>query len=170
MISKSISKELTHVRDLCDQAKFGEALEIIENLENSESLSQEDLLSALLIRGNVYVYNQAYEKAVNIFERAYQISQNLGLMLESAKALIGKAFIGFIGDLDNASTYIIEAERRLNSLADGSSKGKVRRELLFTKTWIHLLKGDLNKAAKLGRKCLKLVFQSFRFCQEEFST
>ncbi|MFW9874841.1 MAG: tetratricopeptide repeat protein [Candidatus Thorarchaeota archaeon] len=157
MISKSISKELTHARELCVQAKFGEALEIIEKLENSEPLSQEDLLSALLIKGNIYVYNQVYEKAVNSFEHAYQISQSLGLVHESVKALIGKAFIGFIGDLDNASTYIMDAEKRLNSLADDSSKGKVRRDLLFIKIWIHLLKGDLNKAVKSGKKCLRLV-------------
>lgn len=39
-------KKLAHARELMDQAKFGEVLEIIENFKSVESLSPEDQLSA----------------------------------------------------------------------------------------------------------------------------
>ena len=48
-----LPKELTHARELIDQAKFGDALEIIENFENAESLSPEDQLSVLLIKAKI---------------------------------------------------------------------------------------------------------------------
>ncbi len=36
MMTKPLPKELAHASELIDQAKFGEALEIIENFENVE--------------------------------------------------------------------------------------------------------------------------------------
>ena len=47
-------EELAQAKELIDQARFGEALEIIEKLEKVESLSPEDQLSALLIKGRIY--------------------------------------------------------------------------------------------------------------------
>ena len=82
-MTKLLPKELAHARELMDQAKFGEALEIIENFENGESLLPEDQLSALLIKARIYRHTQQYEKGVKISERAYQMSQDLGLVSES---------------------------------------------------------------------------------------
>ncbi len=156
-MTKLLPKELAHARELMDQAKFGEALEIVTNFENVESLSPEDQLSALLIKARIYFYNRQHEKWVKISERAYQMSQDLGLVPESVEALIGKAGIAFIGDLDKASAYVKDAERRLNSLADDPSTGMLRRDLLLTKSWILLLKGNLNGAAELAQESLRLT-------------
>ena len=152
-----LPEELGKAKELLDQAKFGEALEIITNFENVESLLPEEQLSALLIKARIYIYTQQYEKSVKISERAYQMSQDLGLVYESIEALLGKAFIAFIGDLDKASTYATEAERRLNSLADDPSTGELRRILLTIKSWILLLKGNYNGAAESAKECLKLT-------------
>ncbi|GAG57106.1 unnamed protein product, partial [marine sediment metagenome] len=158
-MTKLLPKELVHARELIDQAKFGEALEIIENfenVENVESLLPEDQLSVLLIKVSVYRYTHQYEKRLKISERAYQMSQDLGLVSESIEALIGKAVIAFIGDFDKASTYVKDAERRLNSLAVDPSTGMLRRSLLLIKSWILLLKKNLNGAAESAQECLKL--------------
>ncbi|KKK95550.1 hypothetical protein LCGC14_2671700, partial [marine sediment metagenome] len=120
-MTKLLPKELAHARELMDQAKFGEALEIIENFESVKTITPDDQLSALLIKAWIYAYTQQFEKQIEISERAYKISQALGLMPESIEALIGKAFIAFIGDLDKASTYVTEAERLLKSLPDNFS-------------------------------------------------
>jgi len=152
-----LPEELSNANELMDQAKFGEALEIVTNFEKGESISPEDQLSALLIKGNIYFYTQQLEKCVKISERAYQMSQDLGLVFESIQALIGKATVAFIGGLDKASAYVLDAERRLNSLAEESSTKMLRRDLLFIKSWILFFKANLNGAAELAQESLKLT-------------
>ena len=156
-MSLQIPEKLSHVRKLIDQAKFNEALEIIENFENSESLSPEDQLSALLIKARIYTYTREYEKNVEVSSRAYEISQELGRASESVEALIGKAYIIFIDDLDKASTYVTEAERLLKSLPDNFSTEVLRRRLLSIKSWILLFKGNINGATESAQQCLKLI-------------
>ncbi|HEC38073.1 MAG TPA: hypothetical protein ENI29_07545, partial [bacterium] len=156
-MSLQIPEKLSHVRKLIDQAKFNEALEIIENFENSESLSPEDQLSALLIKARIYTYTREYEKNVEVSSRAYEISQELGRASESVEALIGKAYIIFIDDLDKASTYVTEAERLLKSLPDDFSTDVLRRRLLSIKSWILLFKGNINGATESAQQCLKLI-------------
>ena len=46
-------KELDQARELMNQAKFNEALEIIEKFEKIESITQEDQLSMILIKGGI---------------------------------------------------------------------------------------------------------------------
>jgi tetratricopeptide (TPR) repeat protein len=157
MISISLPKELARAMELIDQARFGEALEITEDFEKGESLSPEDQLSVLLVKGRIYGYTRDLEKCVEVCSRAFQMSQNLGLVAESIEALIGKASIAFIGDFDKATTYILDAEGRMNSLADDSSRGMLRSRLLFVKSWISFLKGNLNGAVDLAHKCMKLT-------------
>jgi tetratricopeptide (TPR) repeat protein len=93
---------------------------------------------------------------VKISERAYQLSQDLGSEPESIEALIGKAFIAFIR-LDKSESYILDAERRLNSLADIFTLEMLKRRLLLIKSLILYLKGNNNEAAESARECLKLT-------------
>ena len=157
-MTKILPKELAHARELNDQAKFGEALDIIENFEKRESLSPEDQLSALLIKGNIFFYTQQIEKCLKIYDQAYQMSQDLGLVSESIEALVGKAYNVFIGNLDKASTYILDAERRLGSIAGDPSPRLLRqRDILFIKSWIQLSKGNFIGATELAQESLKLL-------------
>ncbi|MHA2400796.1 MAG: tetratricopeptide repeat protein [Promethearchaeota archaeon] len=154
-----LSEELTHARELIEQAKLDEALEVVENFEQIKSISSEDQLSALLIKGHIYSYNQEFEKFVKNSERAFQMSQDLGLVSESVEALIGRAFIAFQGDLEEASIYVSDAEKLLNSLADNPSARMLRRELLLIKSWVWLLKADtqnVDKAAESAKQLLEL--------------
>ncbi|MFW9824522.1 MAG: hypothetical protein ACFFE4_16380 [Candidatus Thorarchaeota archaeon] len=157
MMTKGLPKELTHARELMDQAKLDEILEIIEEFEKNESLAQEDKLSALLIKAKVFEYTQKYEICVEINERAYQLSQDLGLVSESVEALIGKANLVFTGDLDKASTYIDEAERIINSIDDNTLIRMLRRSLLFIKSWILVLNANFIDAEEWAQENLKLT-------------
>lgn len=156
-MTKQLPEELARARELMDQAKLDEALEFIEQYEKSESLSPKDQLSALLIKGRAYLYKQRTRKALQAFEVAYQMSQDLGLVPESVSALIGKAYIGFIGDLDKAFTYVLNAERNLNSLDDDPSTGMLRRNLLLIKSWILFFQGKNKKATESAEKYLRLT-------------
>jgi tetratricopeptide (TPR) repeat protein len=155
-MTKLLPKELAYASELMDQAKLGEALEIIENFEDTTSLSPEDQLSALLLKSMIYGFSLNHEKRVECSERAYQLSQDLGLVPESIEALIGKASIAFIGNLDKATNYITDAERRLSSLANDSSSSLLRRNLLMIKSWTLLLRFNLDGAAESALECLKL--------------
>ncbi|MFW9942651.1 MAG: tetratricopeptide repeat protein [Candidatus Thorarchaeota archaeon] len=154
---KVLPKELTRARELMEQAKFDEALEIIEKYEKRDSITQEDQLSALLIKGGIYLYNRRTRKALQTYEVAYQISQDLGLVPETIRTLIGKAYIGFIGNLDKASNYVENAERKLTSIVGDPSTERLRRDLLFIKSWTLLLKGRIKDAVESARECLRLT-------------
>ena len=154
---KLLPKELTQARDLLEQAKFDEALEIIKKYEKQESLTKEDQLSVLLTKGGLYLYKQRTRKALQIYEVAYQISQDLGLVPETIRALIGKAYVGFIGNLDKASNYIEDAERKLNTIVEDPSTEKLRRDLLFIKSWTLFLKSKMKDAVESARECLRLT-------------
>ncbi|MHA2474573.1 MAG: hypothetical protein ACXAES_15230, partial [Promethearchaeota archaeon] len=95
-MTKQIPKELAHARELMEQAKLDEAVEILEQFELSASFSSQDLLSALLQKGSIRFFELNFKQAVANYELAYQISQKLGLISESVEALIGKSNIIFI--------------------------------------------------------------------------
>jgi tetratricopeptide (TPR) repeat protein len=159
---QQLPEELARARELMAQAKFEEAFEIIEQLEKDESLSPEDQLSVLLIKGLIFAHTREHEKLVKNSERTYQLSQDLGLVPESVQALIGKAYIVFIGDLDKAFAYITNAERRLKSLADEPSTEMLRRDLLLIKSWTLFFRGNTKEAEESALECLKLT-EEIRF-------
>ena len=156
-MSLLVPKELAHVRELMKQAKFDEALENIEQLEKTESLSSEDQLSAFLIKGSIYLSLQRTRKAVQVYDVAYQLSQDLGLIPESVSALIGKANVLFLGERDKANSYISEAEEQLNSLAKDPSTQALRVNLLLIKSWILYFKRLYDKATELAMERLNLI-------------
>lgn len=155
LMSRLLPKELARARELKDQAKLEEALEIIEKYEENESVSSSDQISALLMKAKIYRYYSDFKKVQEISECAYQMSQELGLLFESVEALIRKTSIAFLGDLDKASTYIADAERTLNSIADEFSKKILKRDLLYVKSWVQFFRTDLNGATILALESLK---------------
>ncbi|MHA2347277.1 MAG: tetratricopeptide repeat protein [Candidatus Hodarchaeales archaeon] len=155
-MSFQLPEELEDARKLIDKARFGEALEIVEDFEKSKLLSPEDRLSMLLTKSRIYAYTNEYEKNVEISSHAHEISQDLGLVAESIAALTGKAYITFIGGLDKAASYISDAEKLMDSLPDDSSTRILRRNLLLIKSWNFLLKDNYRRAARSAQECLEL--------------
>jgi tetratricopeptide (TPR) repeat protein len=151
-----LPKELTQAKELMDQGKLDEALEIINQFEKIESLSPEDMLSALLVKGKVYLYKQQTRKALYTFEVAFQISEDIGLESESVAALIGKAHIGFIGERDEGLTYVSDAEKRLESLVTDPFTRLFKRDLLLVKSWILYFQSKA-EAFELAERCLRLT-------------
>ncbi|MHA1884764.1 MAG: tetratricopeptide repeat protein [Promethearchaeota archaeon] len=156
-MNEPLPKELIHARELMDQAKFIEALEIIDQFEKDESLSLEDRLSALGIKGRIYAHTQQFGKLVELCDSSYELAQSSMIESEVISNLIGKAYIGFLGDLDKASNYLSDAERKMNSLSEDPSKMMLKWDLLFIKSWILILKNKYTEAAALAQECLKLT-------------
>jgi tetratricopeptide (TPR) repeat protein len=154
---RQLPEELARARELTDQGRFDEALEIVEKSEKVRSLSPEDKLSTLLIKGRLQRYNLIFtpSESLRLAEEAYQISQKLGLKPESIEALIRLSW--FEEDLDKKTAYINDAETRLKSLTDEPYVPILRKELLLCKSDIQLVKRNLNKSAKLAQESLKLI-------------
>ena len=128
-------RELLLVEQLINEAKFEDALKTIENFEKKESLTPEDQLSMLLLKGRIYAYNAQIKDAVKVGEQTYLMSLKLGLVSESIDALFLKAYMMFLGGSDKALEFILEAEKKINSLADKSSSNIPRQkgEFLYLK-------------------------------------
>ncbi|MHA2186554.1 MAG: hypothetical protein ACXAAI_16310, partial [Promethearchaeota archaeon] len=162
---QQLPEELAYARELMDQAKLDEALEIIKQFEKKESLAPEDQLSALLIKGKIYLYQQRTRKALQFFEVAYQMSQELKLLPESVSALIGKAHVGLIGNGDEALTYVKEADKKLEALAEEPSIEKLKLDLFLIKSLLlfyqsfHQNQSRYNEAAESAEKYLRLTEQ-----------
>ncbi len=154
-MSNLLPNELLHARELMYQAKFGEALEIIENFEKNKSITPEDQLSALIIKGKIFAYLAQYKEAGGIGEQAYQISQKLGNVLRSIDALLLKSIFE---DGDKALELTLEAETLLNSLGGKSSSdlSEQKADILHRKTWIYFNKTDYDKALEAALGCLVL--------------
>lgn len=140
-----------------NQGKFDEALEIIEKFERNESLSSEDKLSVQLMKGDVYLSKTRTRKALQVFDVAYRISQDLGLVPESVRALIGKANIVFIGDPDKANNYILKAEEKLNSLPKDNSTVTLRGNFLVIKSWVLFFRGLYDETKESANEFLELT-------------
>ena len=149
-------EELVRVEKLINQANLEEALEIIENFEKKETLTHEDQLATLLLKGRIYSYNDQYRDAVKIGEIAYKMSQKLGRLLESIDALVLRSYIG---DIDKALELILEAEKLLNSLTGKSTSDLSIQSanILSRKSWLYFYKMDLNTSLESNRQCLSLL-------------
>jgi tetratricopeptide (TPR) repeat protein len=145
-------EQLIRAEELTWNGKVEEAFEMVINFEKTSELTQKDQLSALLLKGQIYIYTLQIKKGVEVGERAYSMSQELELVPESIEALYLKTWIGILGKIDEAFKFILEAEKLLNSLPDESSANisHVENLLNLTKSWIYFYKSDLNKALDLG--------------------
>ncbi|MHA1985970.1 MAG: tetratricopeptide repeat protein [Promethearchaeota archaeon] len=152
-----LPKELDQARELMYQAKFGEALEILEHFEKGRSLTPKEKLSLLLIRAKTYAYARKYAISTKVFEQAYNMSQNLGLVPESIMALLGMSSITMLGEVDKATNNVNNAERLLKSIEDDPSSGELRINLLFAKSWVSFHKGNMITAAKFAQESLELA-------------
>ncbi|MFW9824297.1 MAG: tetratricopeptide repeat protein [Candidatus Thorarchaeota archaeon] len=152
-------KELIHAEELYYDGQVEEALEIIENFEKTGDLAQKDQLSAILLKGNIYCITHEFIKAIDIGERAYPISQELGLVPESIEALSLKAQIFWHGNIKKALDLISEAEKLLASLSDESPTihDKLKYNLMYLKCYFYNNTETHEKAFELAMDMLTLA-------------
>jgi len=153
-----IPKDLTGAEKLIYEAKFEEALKIIESFENEENLTPKDLVSTLILKGTIHTINQEFDVTAKLGRRAYRLAQKHELILESIQALLYKANILFLGEVDKAFKLISECEKRINSFTDKTSIDLLRHKgyLLLLKSWGYLFKNELDSALELANKSLQL--------------
>jgi tetratricopeptide (TPR) repeat protein len=151
-------EELIRAEELMYNGKVKEALEIVINFEKKVELTPKDQLSALLLKGNIYRLTAQLKEAVEIGERAYSMSQELGLVPETIEALFLKTVMVFLGKPDEALDLISKAEELFDSLSNGSPANIAKLKLLLTyiKSRIYLSKNRINIALDLALEALTL--------------
>lgn len=106
--------ELIRVEELICDAKFDEALEMIEDFEVKNTSDQKYTLSVLILKGRIYEYMYQWKKSVDIGERVYKECQEIGDITLTIDALLLKGNPGVLrnlGNLEGSLQYVLEAEK-----------------------------------------------------------
>ncbi|MFW9819964.1 MAG: hypothetical protein ACFFE5_10170, partial [Candidatus Thorarchaeota archaeon] len=77
-MSNLIHNELLNVERLMYQAKFEESLDNITDFEKLQNITPTDQLLSLIYKGKIFCYQERYKEAVEIGEKAYELSQKYG--------------------------------------------------------------------------------------------
>ncbi|MHA2394099.1 MAG: hypothetical protein ACXAEX_19360 [Promethearchaeota archaeon] len=162
-MSTSVSKELAHVRELVNEFKLEEALQLVSEIEQIKNLTIEETLSFQVIKGRIYSYLGEYEIAHEIAEELYQESQRIEKILFSCDALSIKEYIIYNFGLPGKDYYetIEQHENLFYSIPRKDSSEYKEREaiLLLWKGAREFNKGDLSLALKHFNNSLKLFDQ-----------
>jgi len=144
--------QLIRAEELMYNGRVEEAFKIVINFEKTSELGLKDQLSALLLKGIIYGLKNQFKEGVETGERAYSISQHLGLVPELIEALFLKALVVHLGKLEEASNLTLEAENLLNSLPVESYANitKLKLFLTYLRSWIYFYKNSFDIALELA--------------------
>ncbi|MFX1448418.1 MAG: tetratricopeptide repeat protein, partial [Promethearchaeota archaeon] len=156
----SIPNELSKVKQLKDEGKFTEALQIANELEKRDNLSLQEQYNCHHLKGSL-LFEQGYmDDALKYAERAYKSAQQLKEELQIIDAILIKAKIFRYSDkFTKAFDTISEAEQILKTF-DDYSKVEFKEKnayILHLKSQIYMDTGDLNLALKYGEESLQLA-------------
>ena len=163
MYSDSLPVDLTRARELMYEGKLNEAREIIRNFEKSGEITPEDQLSVLLLKGWIHIFRIRYNKATELGEMAYQMSQQLGSIHGAIEALNLKAYMALIGKLDKGFDLILESEKLMASLPKESLSIHFQQEFKFSTSYlkfvVYLFKYEYeyDKLLDLATQCIELA-------------
>jgi tetratricopeptide (TPR) repeat protein len=85
--------DLKQARDLYDDGKLDEALQIVEKLKERKPIPPEEHLEWLILKAKICSALGHPEEAIKITQEAYQISQTLGSKLNVFDALIARIWV-----------------------------------------------------------------------------
>jgi tetratricopeptide (TPR) repeat protein len=153
-------KELVYAEELRYAGKVEESLEIIRNFEKRIELTPNEKLWVILLKGRVYSNITQYIDTVEMGERTYKMSQELGLVPEAIEALILKGHCFVFGRTDEALEYVLEIEKLLKNLPEKPYNHSVIKEFhLSLKSWVYVFKNDFNTALDIAEEGLVLAEQ-----------
>ncbi len=165
-------QELINAEDLMNDGKLEEALNKVSKFENNSEITLQDQLSALLIKGKLFIFFERYKEVAEIGNSAYELSKKLERVSETIEALSLKAFaFSNSGQVENALNLVLEAEELLNSVNIISSTqfSRLKIGILLPKAWAYYIRSDFEKGLevaldgfslgeKLGLKLVNLFF------------
>jgi tetratricopeptide (TPR) repeat protein len=161
-MTDSMPEDLKRAEELMYNAKYTDALAIIEDFEKSEIPNEADYLSGLILKGNILNRMLHVKKAVEVGELAYQLSQKLENNLRKFDSLVIKSYVLFLGKFDEGNELLIQAEKLLETITLGSQEELWERKeaLYYVKSWNYCLTGDYDQAVKYSEQSLEIAKNS----------
>ncbi len=128
--------KIAHAQKLNDQFKYKEALEILNNIENVNELSQDDQITFYLLQSYLFLnlgqFNEALDTANWVFKNCIKNGNDL-IMLD-ASLVMGKVLFR-LGKNEECYNSILKCEELISKIKDQDEKiiGKRKIELSFIK-------------------------------------
>ena len=112
-------KEMIRATNLIFNGKVDEWQEILKKYESKSEITPEEQVWIFIFRGWDYLYNTfQIQKAIDMGDRSFKLSQELGLIAATIEALILKAHAFLLGEFDEGQENILEAENLINNPAN----------------------------------------------------
>jgi len=158
-MSYSEPKELVRARKLIEEAKFKEALLIMDKFGEKKELSLNERISYYLLKCLIAGVNFNQKEFLKYANKAYQDSQKLESSLQLLDVYIYMAIaFNWQEKIDEAEEFIGKSEDLFKLLNREPSTELKKREALiaWAKGYNYSQKGELEKAINCAERCLKL--------------
>ncbi|MFX0037238.1 MAG: tetratricopeptide repeat protein, partial [Candidatus Hermodarchaeota archaeon] len=153
-------KGLNSVKQLIEEGKIQEALQIVLELEQGEDLSLKELLSYKVVKANLLNGLGNFLDAIEIAKEIFQEFQKLGDLVSSLDALLIQAYSYMImTNMTQSEDLITQAENLFEIIKAASSIDLREREsfLVRIKAGILFFKGELQPSLELNKKAYELA-------------
>ena len=95
-MSNSVSTKLKLVKELINEGKIEEALQLVEEIEKMKNLNSEETLKTLFYKADIYIFLWQLENALQFAEELHQKSQEMIKPFLSSSALFIKGRIFYL--------------------------------------------------------------------------
>jgi tetratricopeptide (TPR) repeat protein len=151
-------EELINAEKLLDDGKVDKVLEIIANFEQKSDITPKEQLWVLLLRAGVHSVKLEFKEEVELGDRAYSLSQELGLVPESIVASYHRGGRSLLGKHEEALDLITQAEENLDSLpGDTYNLSKIKLLIAARKAYSYSFGGNIYKSIEFALKGLKIA-------------
>jgi tetratricopeptide (TPR) repeat protein len=153
-------KGLNSVKQLREEGKIEEALQIVLELEQGMDLSLKELLLYRLVKANLFRVLGKNLDAIEIAKEIFQEFQKLGDLVSSLDALLIQAYSYMITvNITQSEDLIRQAEDLFKLIKETLSIDLRERESLFVriKSGIYHFKGDILTSLELNKKAYELA-------------
>ncbi|TFG17863.1 MAG: tetratricopeptide repeat protein [Promethearchaeota archaeon] len=129
--------ELIKAKELFECGNFEDVLLLLKKVENREDLINRDKLTLNLLKSSAYYRFREDPKCLEYAQKAYKLSKNLGLKLNSIDALLNIAWASlWLGNFEKAFESVLKSENIYKSLKDYDEIDVLSRKaaILFIKS------------------------------------
>ncbi|MFX1251038.1 MAG: tetratricopeptide repeat protein [Promethearchaeota archaeon] len=158
-LSDSGASDLIRIKELINQGKFKEALQIVEILEKREDLPVNERLTGYLLKSTIMNKQGEYRKGLEIAKQVYNEGKELKDSLQQLDALITMIESSIkLGKQDQGLKLIAEGEKKLKACTQEPPVELMQRKasLGYYKGIIHWQKGELDLALQSLQQNLAL--------------
>jgi tetratricopeptide (TPR) repeat protein len=155
----SIEDELKRVEQLRDDCRYVEALVLIEKIEEIKTLTKEDRLWCLILKGEILGFDTQISEALELGKEAYELSQKLGNDEAIIDSLFNMATLIYQGQVEEGFKILTQIENLIKNIKNVSLK-KINYwnwKLNQFKAYGSFTQGKVDKTLEYGRKGLKFA-------------